>query len=386
MISRSYYPTRVIIEEGGFRKVVSEAPMEIRSLYVVSGKQSMRKAGVLDELAAVIRKSGIECSFSDGISTNPTDVDVDRLCVQRAECEADAVLGIGGGSSIDAAKLVALQATNGGKVWDYINLKERPAKKIEHDPLPIIAIPTTSGAASESTPYAVITNEEIRVKKGVSSPKLYPVLCIIDPQLLLIMPPRLVAITGFDAFGQALEGFTSGNSTFLSEYFGYSSLTYIVNSLEKSWEHQDDIKAKINMAWGSLLSGLSIGLADVNLAHAMSHPLSAHYNLQHGLAVLLCTFQAIRFNQPVVGEKYERVAGLFDNGEGGAAYLIEKLHAWVDKFGIDLALKNYGIPESDLDKFAEDALQIGAIKTNPRPVTKGDLVNLYTKIWRGDID
>lgn len=386
MISRSYYPTRVIIEEGGFRKVVSEAPMEIRSLYVVSGKQSMRKAGVLDELAAVIRKSGIECSFSDGISTNPTDVDVDRLCVQRAECEADAVLGIGGGSSIDAAKLVALQATNGGKVWDYINLKERPAKKIEHDPLPIIAIPTTSGAASESTPYAVITNEEIRVKKGVSSPKLYPVLCIIDPQLLLIMPPRLVAITGFDAFGQALEGFTSGNSTFHSEYFGYSSLTYIVNSLEKSWERRDDIKAKINMAWGSLLSGLSIGLADVNLAHAMSHPLSAHYNLQHGLSVLLCTFQAIRFNQPVVGEKYERVAGLFDNGEGGAAYLIEKLHAWVDKFGIDLALKNYGIPESDLDKFAEDALQIGAINTNPRPVTKEDLFNLYTKIWRGDID
>ncbi len=386
MISRSYYPTRVIIEEGGFRKVVSEAPMEIRSLYVVSGKQSMRKAGVLDELAAVIRKSGIECSFSDGISTNPTDVDVDRLCVQRAECEADAVLGIGGGSSIDAAKLVALQATNGGKVWDYINLKERPAKKIEHDPLPIIAIPTTSGAASESTPYAVITNEEIRVKKGVSSPKLYPVLCIIDPQLLLIMPPRLVAITGFDAFGQALEGFTSGNSTFLSEYFGYSSLTYIVNSLEKSWERRDDIKAKINMAWGSLLSGLSIGLADVNLAHAMSHPLSAYYNLQHGLAVLLCTFQAIRFNQQVVGEKYERVAGLFDNGEGGAAYLIEKLHAWVDKFGIDLALKNYGIPASDLDKFAEDALQIGAINTNPRPVTKGDLFNLYTKIWRGDID
>ncbi len=386
MISRSYYPTRVIIEEGGFRKVVSEAPMEIRSLYVVSGKQSMRKAGVLDELAVVIRKSGIECSFSDGISTNPTDVDVDRLCVQRAECEADAVLGIGGGSSIDAAKLVALQATNGGMVWDYINLKERPAKKVEHDPLPIIAIPTTSGAASESTPYAVITNEEIRVKKGVSSPKLYPVLCIIDPQLLMMMPPRLVAITGFDAFGQALEGYTSGNSTFHSEYFGYSSLTYIVNSLEKSWEHQDDIKAKINMAWGSLLSGLSIGLADVNLAHAMSHPLSAHHNLQHGLAVLLCTFQAIRFNQPVVAEKYRRVARLFGNGEGDAVYLVEKLHTWVDKFGIDLALKNYGIPESDLEKFADDALQIGAINTNPRPVTKGDLFNLYTKIWRGDID
>jgi len=385
VISRFYYPTKVHIETGGFRKIFQEIPVNIKSLFVVSGRKSMRNAGVLDEIEAKAKKAGVACFFSKGISSNPISVEVDNLCKQRAGYGADGVLGIGGGSSIDAAKLVAMQATNGGEVWDYVNLKERPAKKVKCEPLPIIAISTTSGAASESTPYAVVTNKRSRMKKGVSSRKLYPRLCIIDSELLSLMPPRLVAITGFDAFAQALEGFTSKNSTFHSEYFGYSSLTYIINSLIESWEDPKDSEAKIDMAWGSLLSGLSIGLADVNLAHAMSHPLSAYHNLEHGLAVLLCTFQSIRFNESVVGEKYNKVNYLFGNTQGGVEYLIEKLHAWVEKFVIDLALKNYGVPKSDLEKFADDALQIGAITTNPRRVTKEDLLKMYAKIWRGNI-
>ncbi len=389
MTSKFFYPAHVLVESGGFRKFISGCPVPFKRLFVVTGKSSMSKAGVLEEIENIARKADVEVLIYSGIGTNPTDSEVDEACEHLAAFRADAVMGIGGGSSIDASKIIAMQATNGGCSWDYINLRERPAKKITKDSLPIIAVPTTSGAASESTPYAVITNARTRMKKGIGSPRLYPTFVILDAELLSLMPPRLVAITGFDAFGQALEGFTSKNSTFHSEYYGLSSLRCIVENLEKSWEHPKNYEYKTNMAWGAFLSGLSIGLVDANLAHAMSHPISARFGIQHGLAVVMCTFQAIQFNRSIVGEKYARVSALFGVRVGSQQDqvdgFLEGLLGWTRKFGLDLALKNYDVPISVLEAFADDALQIGAIDTNPRPITREQLLVLYGKVWNGDI-
>lgn len=387
MTSKFFYPAKVLLEPGGYRKIISEAPQRFKRLFVVTGKSSMHRAGLLDALESICRESDVALEICTGIKTNPEDDEVDAVAAKLNAFQADAVLGLGGGSSIDAAKIIAMLATNGGNSADYLSLNGT-AKKITEKPLPIFAIPTTSGAASEATPFAVITHGASRMKKGMGSPLLYPSFVIIDPKLLALMPRDLIALTGFDAFGQALEGFTSRNSTFHSEYFGFSSLRLILDNFEKSWLELEDVTAKAQMAWGTFNSGLSIGLVDVNLAHAMSHPLSGHFGLHHGLAVALCTVQSIRFNRGAVGHKYVEVGRLISNrvrsDEAAIDLLIDKILQWFDLFKIKPALKDYDVPESALQTLTRDALQIGAIRTNPKPVEETQLLELFYKVWHGE--
>ena len=281
-----------------------------------------------------------------------------------------------------------MQSTNGGKSWDYINLKERPARKILNDSLPVIAIPTTSGGGSESTPYAVITNSDTKMKKGIKSEKLYPKLVIIDLELLELMPKRIVSNSGFDAFTQSLEAYASKNSNFISDFFALKSLELIFLNFEKSWEDSKNIYAREKMAIASFLSGLAIGITDTNLAHAMSHPLSAHYNVPHGIAVLLCTFQSIQFNKSIINNKYSNIAKLLNNknNKNHVEFLIDKIHKWTKKFGVSLCFQDYDIPKTAIDSFVSDSLKIGGILTNPRPINSEQLKNLYEKAWTGKID
>lgn len=389
MKSQFFYPAKVTLESGCHRRLVSQLPPGSKRVLLVTGHRAMRDAGVLDGIENSFRSEKISLLIEEGVNTNPTHIEIDALCAKRAEFNADCIVGLGGGSSLDAAKLIAMQATNGGSVWDYINLSERPAKKIDKPALPIVAIPTTSGTGSESTPFAVVTHAVSRMKKGVGNAKLYPSVVLMDPELMALMPPRLVAITGLDAFGQALEAFTSGRSTFHSDYFGYSALQYLIPNLERSFTDATDQQARANVAWGAFLSGLAIGLVDVNLAHAMSHPISAHRGMQHGLAVFLCTIPAIEFNRDSVGEKYSQVVQLFQGhapDAGAADQLIEKLTGWSDRFGLPLGLKNYDVPRDELATYATDALQIGAIKTNPREVVAEDLTLLFDRAWNGNVN
>ena len=151
---------------------------------------------------------------------------------------------------------------------------------------------------------------------------------------------------------------------------------------------ESKVTAKAQMAWGTFNSGLSIGLVDVNLAHAMSHPLSGHFGLHHGLAVALCTVQSIRFNREAVGHKYAEVGRLISNrvrsDEAEIDLLIDKILQWFDLFKIKPALKDYDVPESALQTLTRDALQIGAIRTNPKPVEETQLLELFYKIWHGE--
>jgi len=386
MKSRIFYPTDVVIEAGGYRNLLSLFP-DAQRLFAITGHSAMEKAGVLDSVRKQCADAGVALQIHTGTSTNPLHTDVDAAANACREFGADGVLGIGGGSSVDVAKMVAMLATNGGSCWDYISIGGKSLRKIEQRTLPMIAVPTTSGTGSESTPYAVITHAETRMKKGMGHPFLYPAKALLDPELLALMPLEQVAVTGFDAFGQALEGFTSGRSTFHSEFYGYAALKLIAENFERVYDHPDDLEGKAQMAWGATLAGLSIGLVDVNLAHAMSHPLSGRFNIQHGRAVALCTAPAIWFNRGHVGDKYARAAALFGAANGpeekSAVSLIEIFYRLANKFDVDLKLKNYGLDDVDLDAVSVDALEIGAIKTNVRPVSYEDVRLLFSHVWEG---
>ncbi|TNE66505.1 MAG: iron-containing alcohol dehydrogenase [Alphaproteobacteria bacterium] len=388
MTSQSYYPTKLVIEAGGYRRFPELMAGAVKRLFVVTGHSAMARAGVLDRLADVSAANDIALHIHRGVNTNPTNVEVDEIADACRAFGADCIMGLGGGSSIDIAKMVALLVDNGGGSWDYINAPGQKARKIERRVTKLVAVPTTSGAGSEATPYAVITHAVTRMKKGMGSPHLYPDLAILDPELLALMPPEQIAVTGFDAFGQAIEGFTSGKSTLHSEFYGLSALKYIIANLERCFDAPDDLEAKGRMAWGASLAGRSIGLVDVNLAHAMSHPLSGRYDIQHGRAVALCTRPAIWFNRAHVGDKYMQVAALMGHTvkspDTAAAAVIGTYTAWAEKFGIDLRLASYEVPESDLDMLTDDAMEIGAIRTNVIAVTPADVRGLFDLVWRGE--
>jgi len=387
VISQTFYPTKYVLQAGAHRDIFSVIGTEFSRLFVVTGKKAMHEAGVLKRLEDQCFDKNIELHIYRGVTTNPTHAEVDGIVAACKSFGADAVMGLGGGSSIDIAKMVAMLCSNPGSCWDYISVSGRKGRKIEKRDVRLFALPTTSGAGSETTPYAVITHAETLMKKGMGSPHLYPDVAIIDAELLALMPQEQVAVTGFDAFGQALEGFTSGKSTLHSEFYGLNALRYITKHFEDAYSDPKNLTAKEGMAWGASLAGLSIGLVDVNLAHAISHPLSGRYNIQHGLAVALCTAPAIWFNRHAVGDKYVQVASMLGSHccdkDEAALVVIKYFQGLASKFGIDLALRNHGIPQDALDLLAEEAMEIGAIRTNVIDVSQADVRALLGLVWRG---
>ena len=390
MISRFYFPSRVLLAPGGYKSFLQECPVPFKRLLLITGKRSMQDLGVLDIIRDIVEKAGIELHCYSGVTTNPSNLDADNICSFREDVRGDAVLALGGGSCIDLAKIVAMQATNGGNAWDYVSVKNQEAKQITKRPLPLIAVPTTAGSGSEASPYAVITNVNTLMKKGIGHPFLYPLSIILDPELHRSLSPRQTMLGVFDVFNQALESYTSKKSTLHSRELSFQSMQYIATYFNDVLLHPDRLECRANLAWASSLSGLAIGLTDVNLAHALSHPISAYYGLEHGLAVQLCSIQSIRFNQGICKEAYAKSMSLFGKNERDDESMVDALIAmlveWLKRGNFQMALKDYGVTQKDLERFADDALEIGAIRTNIRSISRNEVLSLYKKIWDGDVE
>ena len=388
MNEQLFYPTKIIVGDSIYQKISNILNFSCSKILIITGKESMNKAGVIATLKKNLQENQKEVMVLPNVDRNPTDIQVDEISKINKKFKADCIIGIGGTSSIDVAKIIGMLYENGGNSWDYINVKNRKAKKVLYESTPVIAIPTTSGGGSESTPYAVITNSKTKMKKGMKSKELYPKIAIIDTALLKLMPKDIVVNSGFDAFTQALEAFTSKNSNFISDFFAFTSINLILKNFEKSWNDKNDINAKKNMSIAAFLSGLAISITDTNLAHAMSHPLSAKYNIPHGIAVLLCTNQSILYNKTIMNSKYAQIAKLITNDirkENFADVIITKIISWAKKFNISLRLQDHGVPINSINDLVDDAIQIGGILTNSRTIDKSELKKLFGKAYDGQI-
>ncbi len=384
------FPCQVTVCAGSRRLFPQICKKYGTRVFLVSGTRSMREAGVLQELSDIAKENGLRIFAREGVPSNPMASDADRIAAAARSYGPDVIIGLGGGSAIDCAKAAALLVTHGGKARDYLNLPGQKAKAIPSPVCPVIAIPTTSGSGSEATPFAVLTDDDTALKKGIGSRYLYPVAALLDPELTALMPRQLTAYSGFDAFAQALEGFTSGNATIISDSCARESILQIIKNLEKSVKGPKDLVVRQNMSWGSALSGLSIGLVDVNLAHAMSHPLSSLCGLHHGLAVALCTVPAMRFNERYAGDRYRYIASVFRRVYGRGLRVRENdpvamVGRWLGRIDRDIprGLVHYIAKAPDYERLAADALEIGAIRTNVRDVGRDDLVELYKMAWNG---
>ena len=338
----------------------------------------LAKAGIAERIAEMLAMRDIDSAIFDGAKPNPSIANVEQglALLQRERC--DCVISLGGGSPHDCAKGIALCATNGGHIRDYEGVDQSAKPQ-----LPLIAINTTAGTASEMTRFCIITDEARHVKMAIVDRNVTPLLSVNDPALMVGMPKGLTAATGMDALTHAIEAYVSTAATPITDACAIKAIELISANLRQAVADGSDLKARENMAYAQFLAGMAFNNASLGYVHAMAHQLGGFYDLPHGVcnAVLLPHVQ--RFNASVSAARLRDVAkamgvevGAMNAEQGSAAALaaIENLSRAID---IPAGLAVLGAKEADIPTLASNALKDACGLTNPRVASQGEIEAIF---------
>lgn len=310
---------------------------------------------------SALHDAGIETVESYEVRPNPRAADIDARAAECLQAKCDFVVALGGGGTIDIGKAVSFLVTNGRGAWDYTVKENQFYHTITEDPIPLVAIPTTAGTGSEATIYSVINNPQIQRKCTIRSFALYPAIAIIDPELMVALPPMLTALTGIDTFAHAFESFINKNATLYSRMVAKESMRLFAENIVTCVENGTDLEARGKMAVASLLGGLAISHAPTSLPHIIGQCLSGWVDAPHGGSLAVCLSQIIRWTLPCGQAEFAEIARILDPmlitcSEEEAANAFPEI---VDKLFVRImgnqrvTMKTYGMDESRADEFAE---------------------------------
>ena len=338
----------------------------------------LAKAGVAERIVEQLALRDIDAAVFDGAKPNPSIANVEQglALLHREKC--DFVVSLGGGSPHDCAKGIALCATNGGKIADYEGV-DRSAKP----QLPLVAINTTAGTASEMTRFCIITDEARHVKMAIVDRNVTPILLVNDPALMVGMPKSLSAATGMDALTHAVEAYVSTAATPITDACALKAIELISANLRQAVANGQDMPARENMAYAQFLAGMAFNNASLGYVHAMAHQLGGFYDLPHGVcnAVLLPHVQ--RFNARVSAPRLRDVAGALGvevrelNAEQGAAAAIAAIEQLSRDIDIPPGLAALGAKVEDVPILAINALKDACGLTNPRPASQAEIEAVF---------
>lgn len=338
----------------------------------------LARAGVADRVANLLAEQDIQATVFDGAKANPTVANVEAGLALLREKRCDCVISLGGGSPHDCAKGIALVATNGGHISDYEGV-DRSAKP----QLPLIAINTTAGTASEMTRFCIITDEKRHIKMAIVDRNVTPILSVNDPTLMLAKPAGLTAATGMDALTHAVEAYVSTAATPITDACALKAVTLIAANLRRAVADGQDLDAREQMAYAQFLAGMAFNNASLGYVHAMAHQLGGFYDLPHGVcnAILLSHVEA--FNAREAAARLADVAramgaeldGLDDAGASERCLsMIRQLAADV---GIPRGLAELGVKAEDIPTLAANALKDACGLTNPRPASQAEIEAIF---------
>lgn len=377
-----FHATRaLVIERGGAAKLgVRLQATGYRRVLIVTDAPLI-KAGLLDPLQAGLREAGITFEvFSEVVADPPAHV-IDDCAARARAADVDAVVGFGGGSSMDVAKLAALLA-GGRETLDAVygvNLAKGPR-------LPLVLVPTTAGTGSEVTPISIVTTGEGE-KKGVVSPVLLPDLALLDAELTLGLPKAVTAATGIDAMVHAIEAFTSKRlKNPISDCLAREALRLLSGALHVACEDGTHLQAREDMLLGACLAGMAFANAPVAAVHALAYPIGARFHVPHGLSNALVLAPVMRFNLPFATPLYAQLCDIVLPGTSGteaarAAALVEYFEGLAGRSGLPSRLREVGITASDVPLLAEDAMkQTRLLINNPREVGSADAAAIYQEV------
>jgi len=372
--------------------------MRISRVLIVTDR-SLVGAGLLDPVKRPLEEAGIAVEIFDGGEPEPSLDLAERCIAQARRVQPDGVLGLGGGSNMDLAKIAAAVLTHGGGPRDYVG-----EDRLQGPVMPLICVPTTAGTGSEVTAASVLTDTANQIKVGILSNYLRPRLALVDPRLTLTCPRKVTADSGIDALTHAIEAYTAvDNEEFplpsgersvyqgrhpLGDCLAEKAINLIGQHLERAVYHGDDVSARDGMALGATTAGLAFSNVGVALVHAMEYPVGGATHCSHGEGNGLLLPFVMRFNLPARVKQFARIAQLLGQDASGLseAALAEQAVGAVERLksaiGIPQRLRDLGVTRDQLRPFAEKTLGIQRIlRVNPRPVTVDDVTSIFEAAW-----
>lgn len=365
-------PEKIVFGAGKINEAGELCKMLGRNALIVCDEYT-RSVGLSKRIAESLKNAGIESTIYSGVVPNPTVECVDAAGAVAIENGCDFVVGLGGGSSMDAAKGAAVSATHGGEVWPYA-IGE---KEITDGVLPIVAITTTSGTGSQCTCFAVISNPETKQKPGMGSPLILPKLAIVDPELMLSVPKQLTANTGFDVFTHAVEAYTSTAASAMSDIHAKKALELVGGFLKRCYNDGSDLEGREAMAMADTCAGMAICNAVVTLPHVLAHVISGHFEeIPHGDALYSIYRASLKFNSRALPEKHQFIANAIDAGNTD---VVSAFDNFFENFEFQNILKKKLVKSPELvNVLAEDAFTYmkGIAELNLVPATVEDAKNI----------
>ena len=357
---------------------------EVGSRVLLVTDAGMIATGLVERALDALRKADVTVEMFSEVEADPPEAVVLEAARRAMEAGIDGVVGFGGGSSLDVAKLAALLAHGKETLADVYGVGNAKGPR-----LPLVLVPTTAGTGSEVTPISIVTTGT-NEKMGVVSPVILPDIALLDPELTYGLPPHITAATGIDAMVHAIEAYASAsaNNNPVSRMLATEALTLMGGSVLKAVRNGADTEARSNMLLGSMLAGQAFANSPVAAVHALAYPLGGHFHIPHGLSNALVLPHVLRFNIVTSPSPYAELApfafpDLADlEGQARAAAFCDRLADLSVACGLQPNLRAMNIPEDVLPKLASDAMnQTRLLVNNPRPLTEADALAIYTAAY-----
>ncbi len=363
--------------EGALAKLAASLDRRgVSRIFIVTGPHVSRTDGFAGILAAVSPGRAVEVYAET--KADPTIQQVDEMATQARAFAADCVIGIGGGSPLDAAKVVAVLATQSGSAADLVG-----ADLVKRRDIPLVLIPTTAGTGSEVTEYSILTNTETQMKGAVCSTEIIPDYAFLIPALTISMPPSVTAITGMDAFCHATEAYLSRKRNPYSDLMALAAVRLIATHLLQAFRQPADTAAREGMLTASLYAGLAFGNASVTAVHAFAYPLGGMHHVPHGLANSLMFAPVFRHNLAGNEERFADLAEAFCGTRDPAAF-VPAVRALQAQLNLPLSLAAAGIPEDDLETMSQNVLGVRRLlDVNPNPIGLDEARRIYREAFDG---
>ena len=366
------FPTTVVFGNGAISKLGDHVRRASGTRALVVCDPGVVKAQIAERVRKVLEDAGVPALVFDRVDPNPVLQNVtDGVAAFRSH-GADVVVSVGGGSPLDAGKLIALKTTHERPLEEYDDAIGGDAHITSNVP-PIINVPTTAGTGSEVGRSGVVTLAATGRKTVIFSPHLMAKAAILDPELTVSMPPRVTAATGFDALTHCIEAYLSLGDHPMADGIALMGVELCAKSLARAVEAGADLAARGAMMKAAMMGAVAFQKG-LGVCHSLAHPLSSEKNLHHGLANALCLPAVVDFNNAAVPDRVERVRRVLDLQ---ATSLSNALRALREKIGLPSGLAAEGVTKADIPKLADKALEDACHRSNPRPCTRDDLVKLY---------
>lgn len=367
-------PTKIIFEVGGAAKLGEKLKAEGWKNAFITADKGIVDSGLLQKILNAFEHSGMKYTVFSDFEANPTTRAIENGSEVFKKSDCDVLVGIGGGSSMDTAKGVAILTTNPGPLQEY-----EGAEKISNPVPPIVAVPTTAGTGAEVTASTVLTDKERKYKLSIRSTHLIPVVALLDPCVLCSLPPKVIAATGMDALVHAVEAYVSIWASPITDPLAMASIRTITQNIRLFYGNPDNIEAAGNMMLASTMAGMSFANARVGCIHALAHSLGGFYNLSHGVACGMLLSHAIKYMLTANPERISNIASEMGADVNGlnpveaAKLAVSEIETLAASLDLPTNFKELSVKEEDVPKIVEGALKTGIHVASPGKIDREGL-------------